>query len=166
MTLQRNTLSLAILLGIMLLSMAKLGFAQPVPGTDCWVQEDVTEEVGTNPFTGVAITTTTKKWVFQSKCAVIRDERMNWKDSHATAAVYCNSAGVDVYRLDWSGNGTFIFRATLAEINKVPATPASNTLIDGAGGFALYRLTSGELQVNTPPNWEGKIYEYTWTGCQ
>ena len=166
MTKQRSKVWLVILLGLMLFSVAKLGLAQRVPGSDCWAEETFTEVLGSNPFTGQDITSSYKKWVYQSKCAVIRDERMNWKDSHATAAVYCNSAGVDVYSLDWSGNGTFVFRATLAEINNVPAVPATNTLIDGRGGFALYRLTSGELQVNTPPNWEGKIYEFIWAGCQ
>ena len=47
----------------------------------------------------------------------------------------------------------------------MPRFPTTNTLIEGIPGIALYRLTSGELQVNGPVDWEGKPYVYIWNGC-
>jgi hypothetical protein len=42
------------------------------------------------------------------------------------------------------------FTASAAEIAKVPKHPAQNTLIKSGHGAALYRLTNGLLQVNSP----------------
>lgn len=119
-----------------------------------------------NPFTGIPVTSTEEVEVYNGSCDAIQDGRENINDSAAEAAIYCTSSGVDVYDLDFSGNGAFAFRATWAEIDEVPASPAENTLIDGVPGFALYRLTSGELQLNGPADYEGKVYVFIWDGCE
>jgi hypothetical protein len=118
-----------------------------------------------NPFTGMSSTSTVEVEVYDTACDSLQDGRENINDTVAEAAIYCTSFGVDVYDLDWSGNGDFAFRATWAEIDAVPVNPAENTLIDGVPGFALYRLTSGELQVNGPADYEGKVYVFIWDGC-
>ncbi len=58
------------------------------------------------------------------------------------------------------------FRASATEINAVGDSPAENTVIESYFEITLYRLTSGEFQVNYgPSHQDGKIYELRWTGC-
>jgi hypothetical protein len=81
-----------------------------------------------------------------------------------TAAVYCQPDGsVDVYAIQ-SGEGVFIFRATPAEINAI-GVPAENTPIMAGAGIVLYRLSSGEFQVNAPANGDPNGYVVTWPSC-
>lgn len=138
--------------------------AQGVYDEDCY--EEVTRTVTQiNPFTGQPITVEVTERIYNQDCNVIRDGRENRNDRAATVAIWCTGRGVEVYDLDISGNGELAFIATFAEINAVPAMPEENTLIEGIPGIALYRLTSGELQVNGPYDWEGKPYVYIWDGC-
>lgn len=87
------------------------------------------------------------------------------------AAVYCLSDGsVDVFRII-DGKGVHAFTATPEEIAAVGSDPAENTIIDAGLEVRLYRLTSGEYQVNAPvldqftgvqdPNG----YHFIWPGC-
>jgi hypothetical protein len=72
---------------------------------------------------------------------------------------------IDVYLID-QDRFRRAFRATSAEIAEVPELPEMNTMIDSYYEIALYRLTSGEFQVNYGPSrQDGKIYELIWTGC-
>jgi hypothetical protein len=88
------------------------------------------------------------------------DGRMNSHDGAETAAVYCESdGGVTVYAVVKSV-GTLAFKVTKAELDAVPAKPEHNTLIKAGLGMSLYRLTTGELQINAPDN-----YVFTWDGC-
>lgn len=120
-----------------------------------------------NPFTGEVEQKLTTVKTYDEDCERIRDGRENINDYDAGAAIYCNDYGIDIYDLDISGNGTLSFTADWAEILAVPPNPEANTLIDGAPGFALYRLTSGEMQLNGvkefPP---GAPYIYIWAGCE
>jgi WD40 repeat protein len=52
------------------------------------------------------------------------------------------------------------FRITPEQINAVPAFPESNTLIASSedGYYRFYRLSTGELQLNTGPDFEGKEF--------
>lgn len=147
---------------------AALGFAfvpAQAQSPDCWreVERGTTQII--NPLTRTIVEVPRIVEVFDEDCRSINDGRVNNLDSAAEAAVYCNGGNIDVYDLDWSGNGTFVFRVTPAELNRVPANPQENTLIEGAPGFALYRLTSGEIQLNGPADWEGKPYVFIWNGC-
>ena len=52
------------------------------------------------------------------------------------------------------------FRITPEQIGAVPALPESNTLIATSddGYYRFYRLTTGELQLNIGPDFEGKEF--------
>jgi hypothetical protein len=85
-----------------------------------------------------------------------------------TTAIYCQSdGGYDVYGIT-DGAGWFAFRITQEEIDAV-GIPSVNTLLKQTedGKIRLYRLTTGEFQVNAP-RWDniyGNIpdgYVYIW----
>ncbi len=154
----------ALIAGIATLA-AQPTAAQGVYNEDCYDEKTVTV-TQTNPFTGQTVTIERIERVYDQDCNVIRDGRENKDDRAATVAIYCTNAGVDVYDLDISGHGDLAFRATFAEINAVPQRPETNTRIESIPAIALYRLTSGELQVNGPVDWEGKPYVFIWDGCE
>ena len=88
------------------------------------------------------------------------DGRVNSHDAVETASIYCESDNSVTVWAVINSQGYFAFHATVAEINKVPVNPVKNTLIKSAMNIALYRLTTGELQVNAPDN-----YVFIWKGC-
>jgi len=93
------------------------------------------------------------------------DGRLNC-DAAQTVAVYCLSDGsVKILAIDAvTNNGTLAFIASPTEIAKVPAKPTKNTAIKSGMDATLYRLTSGELQVNrNEPS--GKPYVFIFNGC-
>ncbi len=48
---------------------------------------------------------------------------------------------------------------------KLPDNPETNTLIKSYYEFSLYKLTSGEYQLNVGPDFENKVHVIIWTGC-
>lgn len=80
----------------------------------------------------------------------------------APVAIFENEYGLGLY---WLANSTgepllFVSNEQLATI---PEFPAENTLIAEADHqTALYRLTTGELQVNVGPNEAGDVYVFIW----
>lgn len=50
-------------------------------------------------------------------------------------------------------------------LDKLPEFPEENTLIDQYYEFALYKLTSGEYQLNVGPDAEGKVFVVQVVGC-
>jgi LysM repeat protein len=76
------------------------------------------------------------------------DDRLN-PDPVAPVAIYCRNAGIQVLAIDSNGQGHLAFFADFNEIARV-GVPSVNTLIDSGLGFGLYRLTSGEFQLNGP----------------
>jgi hypothetical protein len=48
---------------------------------------------------------------------------------------------------------------------KLPDKPETNTLIASYYEFALYKLTTGEYQLNVGPDFEKKVHVIIWTGC-
>ncbi len=54
---------------------------------------------------------------------------------------------------------------TPRQLAKVPATPEKNTLIKTYYEFSLFKLTSGEYQLNVGPDFENKVHVIIWTGC-
>ncbi len=80
----------------------------------------------------------------------------------APVAVYDTEQGLDVYLINpANGNGDKIFTATDEEVADVGETPAANTAIDSANGVTLYRLSSGEFQINAT-NFDGSPYAFDW----
>ena len=106
-------------------------------------------------------------------CALF-DGRLNrvCEEPWQTAAVYCRADGaIDVYGIT-NGEGWLAFRATQAEVDSL-GIPNQNGLIDRSadGKIRLYRLTTGEFQVNAPL-WDtvkGYLpngYVFRWNGCE
>jgi hypothetical protein len=80
----------------------------------------------------------------------------------APVAVYDTDQGLDVYLINpENGNGDKIFTVTDDEVTNVGDAPAENTMLDGAKGVGLYRLTSGEFQINAT-NFDGSPYVFDW----
>lgn len=99
----------------------------------------------------------------------LADGRENKYDIWATAAVYCEPYGVDVYAIDADGQGTLAFSATTAEINALGIPAEGSTpdqmLIDEGMGFRLYRLPDGQMQLNGPANGDPNGYVFIWSAC-
>jgi hypothetical protein len=131
----------------------------------CW--EQIFEEV-TVQFGGQTITY--DKHVdteFDDDCLRIEDGRVNNHDLAAGGAIYCGEGGaVSIWDIGILGEGNLILAVSPRDIAAVPNPPEVNTLIAEAGGFRLYRLTSGELQVNGPGIYStDPEYVFIWSGC-
>lgn len=100
----------------------------------------------------------------------IDDQRVNYLDTGATAAVYCKFdhpdeedrdfsvfSGVEVLKINDEGKGEFALWVDSEQIASVDSTPEANTIIAEADGYGLYRLTNGSLYVTTPNG-----YAYEW----
>jgi hypothetical protein len=48
---------------------------------------------------------------------------------------------------------------------KLPEFPETNILIKNYFEFSLYKLTSGEYQLNVGPDFENKVHVIIWRGC-
>jgi hypothetical protein len=91
------------------------------------------------------------------------DARLNKCDAGQTAAVYCEKGTLIVYAI-YNGKGYLAFKMTKEELDRFPANPERNILIKQIMGVRLYRLSSGELQINRAQN-EGQDYVFRWQGC-
>ncbi len=103
---------------------------------------------------------------FDSECLTVHDNRINASDLAAPVAIYCQTDGVAFWDINSISKGTKAFLVTFDYIDSFPAQPSENTLLVSESGYSFYRLTSGELQLNSPPNWEGKSYTFIFTGCE
>lgn len=104
---------------------------------------------------------------FDEDCVRIQDGRVNAEDVAAGAAIYCNDFGIAIYDLDISGNGTYAFGVPYTEVTAVGKFPTENTLLGSSPGFALYRLTSGEMQLNgLNEGYPPLPFVYIWEGCE
>ncbi|MBI5670903.1 MAG: thrombospondin type 3 repeat-containing protein, partial [Chloroflexi bacterium] len=67
---------------------------------------------------------------------------------------------IHIYRTDDFGNAYLTLARSLNELNQYPDRPEANMLIGTGidGKVALYKLTSGEYQINVGPDSDGKIY--------
>jgi hypothetical protein len=82
-----------------------------------------------------------------------------------TATAVCNAEGVTVYKLN-GVQRSIAFELSHEELNQFPQKPATNTLIRQVQDIRLFRLTSGELQINalaSDPSLGD--YVYRWDGC-
>jgi hypothetical protein len=102
---------------------------------------------------------------FDPACSTPNDGRVNINDNAAAAAIYCTEYGVSIWDIDDISRGTPSFLVTYDALDTIPSPLEENMLVGENGGFRLYALTSGELQLNSPPDWEGKEYVFTWPGC-
>lgn len=68
--------------------------------------------------------------------------------------------------LGFNGDGGYdAIYASPRELARIDEFPEENVLIEQYYEFALYKLTSGEYQVNVGPDIEGKVYVVNFTGC-
>ncbi len=79
--------------------------------------------------------------------------------------IYCHADNsIEVYRIV-SGAGVPALLATATDI-AVVGVPATNTLIkQGDANIRLYRLITGEFQVNAPIGTDPNGFVRTWSGC-
>ncbi|PJF42112.1 MAG: hypothetical protein CUN55_10475 [Phototrophicales bacterium] len=84
-----------------------------------------------------------------------------------TAAIYCKADGsIEVYEVI-NSVGQLAFVVTPADIAAVGFAPGENRLIRSGGqlNVRLYRLGTGEFQVNAPANGDPNGYVHIWGGC-
>lgn len=87
-------------------------------------------------------------------------------DWGTNGAVYASSDGIYVYGIDAQGVGYLTTFISAGDIALSPGQPPVNTLLasSGDGRFRIYRLTTGEFQVNAGPDFEGKERVVIFTG--
>jgi hypothetical protein len=97
------------------------------------------------------------------------DGRVNRHDAAAGAIVYClPDGGVAVYDVDTLSRGDLALSISAAELTETATASAENTMLDSSatGAIRLYRLTSGELQLNSPAIYPtDPEYVFIWGGC-
>jgi hypothetical protein len=75
------------------------------------------------------------------------------------------TCSIDAWRMNGDDDPDFVWRATARILARVPDEPEVNTLIIEGEGIALYRLTSGEYQVNAGPAAENKVFTMIFENC-
>ncbi len=77
-----------------------------------------------------------------------------------------NQFGLSIWRIDNNGKGYEAIYVTADELASLPDFPMENFLIDFTLDryIQLYKLTSGEYQINIGPDIEGKVMEYIFIG--
>jgi hypothetical protein len=110
------------------------------------------------------ITVRLRSRTFNPDCYSVGDDRVN-QDNAADVAIYCRPEGIAFWDIDITGRGTFSFLVTYDLLLSIPDNLPGNVLVAEHGGFQLYKLTNNQLQVNSPPDWEGKSYTFIWDGC-
>ncbi len=98
--------------------------------------------------------------------SLFHDGRINNNDGAETVAIYCRADGsIDILAIQPNGQGVLAFVALPSDIAQVPVRPSVNRAIKSALGATLYRLTTGELQVNRAEERTGKMYAFIFNGC-
>ncbi len=88
------------------------------------------------------------------------DDRLNM-DSGAPIVMYNVDGTFQIYKVSENSTGTIALAISAAELAALE-TPVVNTEIalSADGSIVVYKLSSGEIQVNTAPNSEGKVFVY------
>jgi hypothetical protein len=97
------------------------------------------------------------------------DGRINYNDCEPVAIYPVNdegSHGIEVWIVDTSPVGRFGFFVSAQDLDALPENPAAPIKIASSkDGFAtLYKLPSGEYQVNAGPDKEGKTFIFRFDG--
>lgn len=151
-----------------LLLAATFGAATPVAAQDpdCIIREYklVTVQFGNNKIYDLVLTD--EYW--DPACVGTNDGRENYLDAAASGAIYCTDEGnISIYDINHSGDGEKILEVPPSAVNAARGAVGETVLIDEAGGFRLYKLSSGELQLNAPPIYStDPEYVYIWNGCE
>lgn len=84
-------------------------------------------------------------------------------------ALYARESGsqctMELYRFNGQGVGYRVMRVRERDVASLPEFPTTNTLVRQNEGVALYKLTSGEFQINAGPDENSKVYVivFNWT---
>jgi len=95
------------------------------------------------------------------------DYRINGFDAEpGPVALYCKANNdLDIYTIDWtSGASQLALRVPKATIDAVK-TGSQHQLIAQQGAITLWRLNTGEVQLNAPYGDEKKVYVFIFGGC-
>ena len=91
------------------------------------------------------------------------DGRVNYPDYSGPIAVYEQDYGIHVYGIAPDSQGYLVLAVNAAEIEAIPEQPDDHTLIkEGYDGVRLYRLSTGQFQVNSGPYGDGREYVVIW----
>lgn len=99
------------------------------------------------------------------------DNRINssTKDRSAPVAIYCMAEGVGVIVINpvngQGSNGMPDLYVSYDEIESAGVPTESNLLLDSGTGMELWRLTTGEFQLNTYYQQEWKNWVFVWDKC-
>lgn len=74
------------------------------------------------------------------------------------AVLYHTDGILDILKPDADGNWYSALSLTDDQLAQVALTPSADTLVTQEGDLALYKLTSGEWQINNGPDVEGKTH--------
>ncbi len=98
---------------------------------------------------------------------VCDDDRINCNLFDDKFALYhgADGAGIDVWPINSSSEGQYLFSITAADFGSyLDNPPDSPVLIRSVGLFDVYILPTGEVQVNYGPDAEGKSYVIIMSG--
>ncbi|MDX2138428.1 MAG: hypothetical protein SF123_10070 [Chloroflexota bacterium] len=102
-------------------------------------------------------------------CDCPEDRRINCQGIQFYGVYTYTRGGVcyiDAYRMQDNGSpGRRAWRVTSRDLADIPERPEENLLITEGDAIAIYRLTSGELQVNAGPAPDGKVYVLIFNNC-
>ncbi|NDJ63191.1 MAG: hypothetical protein GYB67_18875 [Chloroflexi bacterium] len=100
-------------------------------------------------------------------CECPNDQRHNCLGGEFYAVYtysYDDLCVLDVYRIDSDG-GRRIFMYDERELSRVPDFPDRNLFLVQVDGVAMYRLTSGEYQINAGPDVNNKMFVLRFDDC-
>lgn len=82
------------------------------------------------------------------------------------AAIYATDDGIFIYRIAPDSSGLLVIALDRATLDRLPATPNRNlTIATSADRYiGVYKLTTGQYQVNVGPDKDGKVFVTRWVG--
>lgn len=90
--------------------------------------------------------------------ALAAEEATGYLVSPTVMVMRSDDGDVAIWSVDEDGLQAPILDLSAAELAEVETPEASNLMVAEAGIVAVYKLTSGEWQVNVAPDSEGKVH--------
>lgn len=97
-----------------------------------------------------------------SGAASIDDGRLNRFDLAAPFAIYCAADSLEIYAINGAGQGTLVLTTGAGAVEATDASAANAVMVEGSG-IRVFKLTSGELQAVSAPDFEGKVYNVVFS---
>lgn len=72
---------------------------------------------------------------------------------------------IEIGKVNGRGYDELAIWLTSRDLAALPEAPEQHILVDQYYEIALYKLTTGEFQINYGPDAEGKVYVLNFTGC-